>query len=141
MLAELAKGRLRAKLPALREALEGRFEAHHALVIGAILTQLDFPDEQIERLADAIAAELGPTGLAGVALAATITGVSGRTAEVMVAEIGTDMRVFSTARHLASWAGRCPGYHQSAGARRSARPQKVQTLHLGQRVPLLASMR
>jgi transposase len=124
VLAELARGRLRAKLPALREALEGRFQAHHALVIGAILAHLDFLDEQIERLNDAIEAELGPTGLAGVALAATITGVAERTAEIMVAEIGTDMSVFPTAKHLASWAGGCPGNDQSAGRRRSGRTRK-----------------
>src|SRR3954451_714188 len=127
LLADLALGKLRPKLPALREALEGRFEAHHALVIGAILAHLDFLDEQIDRLSDAIEAELGPTGLAGVALAATITGVAARTAEVMVAEIGTDMRVFATARHLASWAGRCPGNDQSAGKRRSGRTRNGST--------------
>src|SRR5881398_43275 len=60
VLADLAKGKLRAKLPALREALEGRFEAHHALVIGAILAHLDFLDEHIDRLADAIEEQLGP---------------------------------------------------------------------------------
>jgi transposase len=90
VLADLAQGTLRAKIPALKQALEGRFEAHHALVIGAILAHLDFLEEQIARLSAAIEEQLGPTGLAGVALASTITGVARRTAEVMLAEIGTD---------------------------------------------------
>ncbi len=119
VLADLAKGKLRHKIPALREALQGRFDAHHALIIGAILSHLDFLDEQIDSLSEAIEAELGPTGHAGVTLAATIPGVAQRTAEAMVAEIGTDMSVFPSAGHLASWAGRCPGNDQSAGKRRS----------------------
>ena len=101
LLADLAKGKLREKIPALREALEGRFEAHHALIIGAILAHLDFLDEQIDRLSRRDRGRAGPYRQAGVELAATITGVAQRTAEVMVAEIGTDMSVFPTAGHLA----------------------------------------
>ena len=123
VLAELAQGKLRRKLPALREALEGRFEAHHALIIGAILAHLDFLDEHIDRLSDAIEEQLGPFAQ-GVPHAATITGVATRTAQVMVAEIGTDMTRFPTAGHLASWARRCPGNDQSAGKRRSGRRRK-----------------
>jgi transposase len=96
----------------------------HALVIGAILSHLDFLDEQIGRLSEAIEEQLGPFA-AGVELASGLTGVARRTAEVMVAEIGIDMSVFPTARHLASWAGGCPGNDKSAGKRRSGRTAKA----------------
>ncbi len=84
VLADLAQGLLRKKIPALREALQGRFESHHALIIGAILSHLDFLDEHINQLSEAIEAELGPTGQAAITLAATITVVAARTAEAMV---------------------------------------------------------
>jgi transposase len=123
VLAELASGRLRAKLPQLKAALEGRFDAHHALWIGAILAHLDFLDEQIERLSDAIEEQIRPFAPA-VELLCTIPGVKRRAAETIIAEIGTDMTVFATAKHLASWAGQCPGNDRSAGRRRSGHTRK-----------------
>jgi transposase len=118
LLAELAKGRLRAKLPALREALEGRFDAQHQLIVSAILAHLDFLDEQIDWLSEEIGEQLAPFA-AAVELLCTIPGVQQRTAEVIVAEIGVDMSQFPSERHLASWAGLCPGNDRSAGKRRS----------------------
>lgn len=123
VLADLAKGRLRQKLPALREALEGRFNNLHALLIGAILAHLDFLDEQIDRLSDAIAEQIAPFETA-VELLATIPGVQRRTAEVIIAEIGPDMTVFPTARHLASWAGQCPANNRSAGKQKGGKTRK-----------------
>lgn len=123
VLADLARGRLRSKIPALREALEGRFEPVHALLIGAVLAHLDFLDEQIERLSDAVEEQLVPFGSA-VELACTIPGIQERNAQNILAEIGTDMGVFPTDAHLASWAGQCPGNDQSAGKRRSGRTRK-----------------
>ena len=123
VLADLAKGKLRKKIPALQEALEGRFDELHALLIGAILAHLDFLDEQIDRLSDAIEARLAPFG-AAVELLCTIPGVGQRVAQTILAEIGPDMSVFPSARHLASWGGQCPGNHRSAGKQRSGRPRK-----------------
>jgi transposase len=120
----MAQGKLRKKIPALREALEGRFDHLHALLIGAILALLDFLDEQIERLTDAIGEQLGPFGTAAVEVLRTMDGIETRTAQAIIGEIGTDMSVFATARHLCSWAGRCPGNDQSAGKRRSGRTRK-----------------
>lgn len=120
VLAELAKGRLRAKIPALHQALEGRFDALHALIVSSILAHLDFLDEAIDRLSDAIEEQLVPFARA-VELLCTIPGIHTRSAQVILAEIGPDMTVFPTAKHLASWAGQCPGNDRSAGKRRSGR--------------------
>jgi transposase len=118
VLADLAKGRLRLKIPALRAALVGRFDAQHALIVSAILAHLDFLDEQIELLSEAIEEQLRPFA-AAVQLLRTIPGVETRTAEVLVAEIGTDMSRFPTSKQLASWAGQCPGNNRSAGRHRT----------------------
>jgi transposase len=123
-LADLARGKLRSKLPALREALEGRFGAKHALIVGQILAHIDFLDESIDRLSDAIEDQLGPFGNWQVELLCTIPGIQRRAAEVIVAETGGDMTKFPTPGHLASWAGVCPGNDESAGKRRSGRTTK-----------------
>jgi transposase len=120
VLAELARGKLRKKIPALREALVGRFEAQHALIVSAILAHLDFLDEQVALLSRAIEEEIAPFA-AAVELLCTIPGVQRRTAEAVLAEIGTDMSRFPSPRHLASWAGQCPGNDRSAGRRRSGK--------------------
>ncbi len=123
ILAELAKGRLRQKLPQLREALEGRFDELHALLIGAILAHLDFLDEQIDRLSDAIEERIAPFAPAAELLC-TIPGIQRRSAQTILAEIGPDMSVFPSSRHLASWARQCPGNDRSAGKQRSGRTRK-----------------
>jgi transposase len=123
VLAELARGQLRKKLPALRQALEGRFDSEHALVVGQILAHIDFLDESIDRLSAAIEEQIAPFA-AAVELLCTIPGVRRRAAEVIIAETGGDMTAFATAGHLASWAGVCPGNDESAGKRRSGRTRK-----------------
>ena len=123
VLAELAKGKLRAKLPALREALQGRFDTEHALIVGRILAHIDYLDEAIAELSQTIERQIAPFANA-VELLCTIPGVQRRTAEVIIAETGGDMSAFPTAKHLASWAGVCPGNDESAGKRRSGRTTK-----------------
>jgi transposase len=123
VLAEMAKGRMRTKLPELREALEGRFNELHALLIGSILAHLDFLDGQIEALSQAIEVKLAPFASA-VELLRTVPGIEQRTAENVIAEIGVDMGQFPSDAHLASWAGQCPGNHESAGKRKSGKTRK-----------------
>jgi transposase len=125
-LAALARGRLRAKRAALREALAGEVSSAQRVLLASQLRQLDFLDGEIGRLSDAIAERFRPVEAALDRLD-TIPGVGRRAAERLVAEIGTDMSRFPTAGHLASWAGLCPGNHQSAGKRLSGRTRHGNT--------------
>jgi len=123
LLADLAKGTLRAKRERLERALAGRMHEHHRLLVGGHLTHVDFLDEQIDQLSQAITERLRPfeTDLERLE---TIPGIGRRTAEVLAAEIGLDMSHFPTAGHLASWAGMCPGNHESAGKRKTGKTRK-----------------
>ena len=123
VLADLAQGRLRRKLPALREALVGHFRRHHALLVSHLLAHLDYLDEALEDLTAQIEATLAPVAAEAARLDA-LPGVGPRTAAVLIAALGVDMRQFPTARHLASWAGLCPGTHESAGKRRTVRTRQ-----------------
>jgi transposase len=122
-LAELARGRLRRKLPALRDALRGRFRPHHAFLISQVLAKIDFLDEALADLTRAIDELLVPFE-ATLARLDTIPGVDRTTATTIVAETGGDMSRFPTAGHLCSWAGLCPGHNETAGKRRSGRRRK-----------------
>ena len=122
-LAELAKGRLRTKLPQLRQALRGRFSDHHALLLRLALAHLEHLEGAIARLDDRVDGVIAPFAAARDRLD-TITGVGKRAAETIIAEVGVDMTVFPTAGHLASWAGRCPGNNLTGGKRRSGKPSR-----------------
>ena len=123
LLADLAKGRLRSKRPELEKALQGKVQAHHRLVLAQLLTDIDLLDEQIAELDREIARRVVPYQ-EQIELLDGIPGINQRVAEVIVAEVGTDMSRFPSAKHLASWAGLCPGNNQSGGRRRSGKTRK-----------------
>jgi transposase len=122
-LADLAKGRLRAKRELLAQALDGRVKPHHQFVLTELLCQIDSLDETIARF-DARIQEISTPFEAAIGLLDTIPGVARPTAEMIVAEIGTDMGHFPSADHLASWAGVAPGNHESAGKRTSGKTRQ-----------------
>jgi transposase len=123
VLAELAQGRLRRKRDQLAQALAGRVKPHHRLVLTELWCHIDSLDEIIARFDAQIQAICGPFEGA-VERLDTIPGVARRTAEMLVAEIGTDMPRFPSADHLASWAGVAPGNQESAGKRTSGKTRK-----------------
>lgn len=117
-LAELAKGKLRPKIPELTAALHGHFGDHHAIAAARILAHLDFLDATISELDAQIAARVAEGYQSAARLLREVPGIDRASAEVIIAETGADMSRFPSPAQLASWAGLCPGNHESAGKRR-----------------------
>jgi transposase len=126
VLAQLAKGRMRAKMPELVRALDGRFETHHAQMLRLHLDHIDHLDAAIVTIDERIDALMVPFAEVRARLQ-TIPGVGQKVADVIIAETGADMSRFPDAAHLASWAGVCPGNNESAGKRFSGRTRKANT--------------
>jgi transposase len=123
VLADLAKGKLRAKLPQLQRALVGTPGLHQHFLLARQLAHIDFLDETVEQVSTEIAERLRPFATPLERLDA-IPGVGQATAEVLLAEIGADMHRFPSAGHLAAWAGMCPGNYESAGKRQKGKTRK-----------------
>jgi transposase len=124
LLAELAKGRMRARIPDLQRALEGRFDDHHALMCRLHLDHLDHLEEMIARLDTQIQDMMQPFR-AQRELLTTIAGIGPFAAAAIISEAGADIgETFPSAGHFASWIGVCPGNHESAGKRHSGKPER-----------------
>jgi transposase len=123
VLADLAVDKLRKKLPQLERALKGEFGAHHRFLLARQLAHLDGLDELIERLGIEIAERVRPVEHV-VERVDAIPGFGRRTAEIVVAEIGTDLSRFPSFKHLASWVGLCPGNNESVGKRMSGKTRR-----------------
>jgi transposase len=123
-LADLARRRLRAKIPELRLALRGRVTDHHRFLLRLLLDELAQQEGLIARVGARITEAMPAPFAEAVGRLATVPGIDERAAENILAEIGTDMGQFPSAGHLASWAGMCPGNRQSAGKRQGGRTTK-----------------
>lgn len=123
VLAELARGRLREKMPNLIAALEGRVSEHHRFLLGEWMWSFERLQEQIARLEARIDEQMVPFEWAA-ALLETMPGVRRVAACAMIGEIGVEMQRFPSSRHLVSWAGLCPGQNESAGKRKGAKSHR-----------------
>lgn len=123
ILSELALGRLKAKKADLQKALNGLMGDHQRMMLGSQLRHIDYLDEEIARLDEEVKTRMLPFE-EELELVDTIPGVGRRTAEQILAEIGTDMSQFPSAGHLCSWAGLAPGNNESAGKRKSGATRK-----------------
>lgn len=122
-LADLARRRLRGKIPQLQQALYGKITDHHRWMLRLLWDQLTATEAFMARLDERIAQLARPQQPVLEKLDA-IPGIDRRVAEVVLAEIGPEMSPFPSDAHLASWAGVCPGNHESAGKRRSGKTTK-----------------
>jgi len=122
-MAELAKRRLRSKIPQLALALEGKLEEHHRFLLQLQLDRLEAVEKDLTTLEQRIQEKLKPYATQ-LALLQEIPGVDWTLAAVIIAELGVDMSVFQSVSQLASWAGVCPGNNESAGKRKSSRIPK-----------------
>jgi transposase len=122
-MAQLAQGKLRAKIPQLEQALVGQVGAHQRFMIAQQLVHIDTLDEIIARVSAEVAERVHPF-VEEIVQMDGVTGVGQRTAEALVAEVGVDMTRFPSADHLTAWAGLAPGNNESAGKRRSGKTRK-----------------
>jgi len=121
VLADLAQHKLRHKIPELQRALQGELTEHHRFLLRELLGQYDFLEKEIARVSERLGAVAPPSFRAAVEQLDAIAGVGERGARALLAETGIDMSRFPTHKHFASWAGRCPGNHESAGKRKSGK--------------------
>lgn len=123
-MADLAKGKLREKIPQLERALVGDFGQHQRVMIAELLAHIDYLDEVVERLSQEVSQRLDPFEAELAERLDAIPGIGRAVAEVIIAEVGRDVSRFETANHLTSWAGVCPGNRESAGKRKSGKSRK-----------------
>jgi transposase len=122
-ISEMARGKLKSKVPKLVEALKGRVTEHHRFLLRFHLDNIAFQLEQIQELDEEIQRRMVPFQNE-YRLIQTLPGISKTSAAAIIAEIGTDMSQFPDEAHLSSWAGMCPGNNESAGIKKSGKTRK-----------------